>query len=85
VISRSEYLHRVYAVLGLVAIAVTLLVVAFGGDFLIGTLGLPPKAIGAFSLLLVVGTAVVVLWWRMQRNWSRRSEGSHSRKSGKQP
>ena len=78
------YLLRVYTILGLIAVAITLLLVLFAGDFLHETVGLPWRSVGAFVMLFVVATAVAVLWRRMQRDWARRPDGSDRRKTGKE-
>ena len=78
------YLLRTYTILGLIAAAVALLAVALGRDFLLETLGLPPRSIGVFAMLLVVVVVVVILWRAMLRDWARRPDGSDSRKNDKQ-
>jgi protein-S-isoprenylcysteine O-methyltransferase Ste14 len=75
---------RAWAILATIAAAVTLLLAAFGGDFLHETLGLRWKSIRVFVMLLVVVVAIVVLWRAMLRDGARRPDGSDSRKNSKQ-
>lgn len=82
--SPTTYLLRVCAILGLIAGAITLLVVTFAGDFLHETIGLPWRSIGVFVTLLVVAAVVVRLWREMLRDWAQRPDGSDSRKNDKQ-
>ncbi len=82
--SPTTYLFRICAILGLIAGVFTLLVVAFAGDFLHETIGLPWRSIGVFVTLFVVAAVVVWLWRGMLRNWAQRPDGSDSRKNDKQ-
>jgi hypothetical protein len=72
------------AIIGLIAFAATLLVVVFAGDFLHESVGLPWRSIGVFVTLLVVLTAIAVVWFRTLRHWSRRPDGSNNRNNGRQ-
>lgn len=82
--SETTSLLRACAVVGLVALAGTLLVVTFAGDFFHEAMGLPWRSIGVFVTLLVVASIVTVLWRGLLRDWARRPSGSNSRKNGNQ-
>ena len=75
---------RTRLVLALLAGVVALIVDTFVGDFLKETFGLPPRAIGIFAALIVVGAAVALLWRAALRDWARRPDGSDSREDSKQ-
>ncbi len=71
---------RAYYVVILIAAAVAFVAIAFGHDFFFGTLGWPPRLVIELSLLLVLAVAIPVLWRALLRDWSRRPDGSDSRK-----
>jgi hypothetical protein len=68
----------------MIAYAATLLIVVFAGDFLHEEVGLPWRSIGVFVASSVVLIVIAVLWFRTIRHWSRRPDGSDSRKNGEQ-
>jgi uncharacterized membrane-anchored protein len=68
----------------MIAFAATLLVVVFAGDFLHEEVGLPWRSIGVFVTSSVLLIVIAVLWLQTMRRWSRRPDGSDSRKNDKQ-